>query len=205
MLAEIWPQISTQFLAQSGWELLAVALGLAYVILAARESVWCWPSAFASTAIFTLLFWQGMLPMQAILHLFYLAMAVYGFMLWRRQEKPQDNLHIHFWPWRYHLFYILIGTFFTFALGGLLSLFDASQKPYLDAFVMVFSIFNTFLMARKVLENWLYWLVIDAAAMMLYWQTGYLLTALMMALYLGLALYGLWNWLKLYRQQIARA
>jgi nicotinamide mononucleotide transporter len=194
MLAELW----TQFSQQSLWEALAVALGIAYVILAARESIWCWPAAFISTAIYTALFWQGQLPMQSLLNLFYLGMAVYGFMLWRRHDRPQDDLKIHFWAWRNHLAFIAIGTVLTLSMGLLLSELQASQKPYLDAFVTVFSVLNTYLMARKVLENWGYWLVIDSAAVVLYLQTGYLMTAAMFALYLGLAVYGLINWLKLY-------
>lgn len=197
MLAELW----TQFSQQSLWEALAVALGIAYVILAARESIWCWPAAFISTAIYTALFWQGQLPMQSLLNLFYLGMAVYGFMLWRRHDRPQNDLKIHFWPWRYHLGFIAVGTVLTLSMGLLLSELQGSQKPYLDAFVTVFSVLNTYLMARKVLENWGYWLVIDSAAVVLYLQTGYLMTAAMFALYLGLAVYGLINWLKLYHAQ----
>lgn len=197
MLAEIW----TQFSQQSIWEAIAVALGIAYVILAARESVWCWPAAFLSTAIYTLLFWNGLLPMQSFLHFFYMSMAVYGFYVWTRGSISQPELHIHRWRWGYHAVFISLGVLLTFSLGGLLTLFEASQKPYLDGFVMVFSMLTTYMMARKVLENWLYWLVIDSAAVVLYWQTGYLLTAAMFVLYLGLAVYGFVNWLKLYRAQ----
>ncbi|HEC72854.1 MAG TPA: nicotinamide riboside transporter PnuC, partial [Methylophaga aminisulfidivorans] len=65
------------FYALSGWEVFAAALGMAYVILAARESQWCWPMAFISTLIYTILFWEGQLPMQALLNFYYMGMAVY--------------------------------------------------------------------------------------------------------------------------------
>lgn len=190
MIDLLWQQAY----AQSFWELIAVGLGLSYVILAAKESVWCWPAAFVSTGIYTLLFWFGELPMQALLNLFYLAMAVYGYLLWRPQQTDKALISIQRWPWRYHVALLSLGVLLTFSIGGYLKLIGGTQLPYLDAGITVFSILNTFLMARKVLENWLYWLLIDSAAILLYLQTGYHLTALMFLLFLFLALYGFFQW-----------
>lgn len=197
----MFDQLIIQFNQQTGWEALAVILGITYVILAARESVWCWPAAFFSTGIFTVLFWQGQLPMQSVLKLFYLIMAVYGFMLWRRNQQTIDHVKIHFWPWRYHLLFILIGVSVGWLFAEMLIYYNASQQPYLEAFVTIFAVINTYLVVRKVVENWIYWVIIDSAAIVLYLQTGFVLTAVMMLLFVVLALYGLASWLKLYRQQ----
>lgn len=205
-----WQQILLeQFSQQTAFEAIAVLLGLAYVIFAARESLWAWPSAFISTAIFTVLFWQHQLPMQAALKIFYMAMAVYGLWLWYQSSKVSSqkltasNAKIHFWPWQFHLGFLLAGTVLTLIFGWLLQ--DFSQRPFLDAFITSFSVINTFLVVRKVLENWIYWLVIDTAAIFLYWQTGFFLTAVMSGVFLVLALYGLKNWLKIYREQAKEA
>lgn len=188
-------------LALSGWEALAAALGIAYVVLAARESLWCWPAAFVSTLIYTLLFWEGQLPMQALLNVYYMGMAVYGFLAWRPRAGGGGALHITHWPLRRHLLVLGLGTALTLAAGTYLTFQTEARLPYLDAAVTVFSVINTWLMARKVLENWLYWLVIDSAAISLYYQTGYYFTIVMFTLYLVLAVYGYINWRKLYRQQ----
>ena len=66
-----------------GWEALAVLLGIAYLLLAMRESLWCWPAAFLSTLIYLFLFWHAELPMESGLQFYYLAMAVYGWWHWR--------------------------------------------------------------------------------------------------------------------------
>jgi len=66
--------------------------------------------------------------------------------------------------------------------------------------VMVFSIMNTFLMVKKVLQNWFYWIVIDAAAIVLYAQNGYYATIVMYSIYLILAIFGLLAWQKRYHQ-----
>ncbi len=67
--------------AMSGWEAFAASLGIIYVVLATRESQWCWPFAFVSTVIYTVLFWEGQLPMQALLNFYYMGMAVYDYLL----------------------------------------------------------------------------------------------------------------------------
>lgn len=185
--------IFAAFAAQSGWEWLAASLGIAYVILAARESIWCWPAAFVSTLIYTVLFWEGQLPMQALLNFYYLAMAVYGFIIWQKHANADENIKIHRKPLSFHINFVLSGLLATLLIGYYLSTGE-SRLPYLDALVMVFSIMTTVLMARKVIENWLYWIVIDSFAIVLYWQTGFYVTIIMFAVYLVLAVYGYRNW-----------
>lgn len=193
--------IVNALLAQSGWEWLAASLGILYVILAAKESVWCWPSAFSSTLIYTLLFWNGQLPMQALLNFYYMAMAVYGFVLWNKQPTQTITVKISGRPLKFHLIYILIGLVITAVIGFYLSKLPDFRLPYLDALIMVFAVMTTMLMARKVIENWLYWIIIDSLAIVLYWQTGFYVTIGMHMVFLGLAVYGYINWRKLYKTQ----
>ncbi len=199
MLVEtnLFNDIVAAFSAQSGWEWLAAGLGIAYVILAARESIWCWPAAFISTLIYTVLFWEGQLPMQALLNFYYLAMAVYGFWVWRKHSQKEDDLQIHSHSLKFHVLFIVSGLILTALIGGYLASNPDNRLPYLDALVTVFSIMTTVLMARKVLENWLYWIVIDSFAIALYWQTGFYVTIIMFLVYLVLAAYGYKNWKKL--------
>lgn len=191
------------FMALSGWETLAAFLGTLYVILAARESVWCWPAAFVSTLIYTLLFWEGQLPMQSMLNLYYMAMAVYGFSLWRHHAKQSEDLFISTRSIHFHIGFILIGGLLTWITSIYLENVMQSRLPLLDAAVTVFSVMNTVLMARKILENWLYWLAIDVATIWLYWETGYYVTIVMFTVYLIIAVSGFLNWQKLYKARLA--
>lgn len=196
-----WFEVVLNGLMQmSGWEVFAASLGIAYILLAGRESQWCWPMAFVSTCIYTVLFWQHQLPMQALLNIYYIAMAVYGFVLWRRHETNVAELYIHRWPWYYHVAYLLTGTTLTVLAGFYLSAYD-TQYPFLDAGVMVFSVMNTVLMARKVIENWLYWQVINSAAIVLYALTGFYATVVMYSIYLFLAMVGFIKWRQLLNTQ----
>ncbi len=187
-------EITNAFAALSGWEVLATVLGIIYVILAAKESVWCWPAAFASTLIYTFLFWEGQLPMQALLNFYYMAMAVYGFWLWKQKASEEDDFLVTTKPWMTHLMLIPLGLVISLSIGYYLATYTETRLPYLDAVVMVFSMIATWLLAQKVLENWLYWIVIDTAAIGLYWQTGYYVTIILFVVYVVLAVYGYKSW-----------
>jgi nicotinamide mononucleotide transporter len=199
----MWDAMLQGLMALSGWEVFAALLGVGYILFAARESQWCWPMAFVSTLIYTLLFWEGQLPMQALLNFYYMGMAVYGFMLWRQHKQADNNVAIHNWPLTYNLAFLLIGGALTAIIGLYLATTQSSQMPYLDAGITVFSVLNTWLMARKVLQNWLYWVFIDAAAIVLYLETGFYATVALFSLYTVLALAGFINWMRLHRLQSA--
>jgi nicotinamide mononucleotide transporter len=189
------------FAVMSGWEIFAALLGMAYIIFAAKESQWCWPIAFISTLIYTVLFWEGQLPMQALLNFYYMGMAIYGYMLWRKHGIAEDKLAITSWSWTKQLTFLLIATVLSVITAYYLEVTETSQYPYLDASVTIFSVMNTWLMAKKVLQNWLYWVVIDAAAIVLYAQSGYFATVILFSVYTILAIIGFISWQKLYRQQ----
>lgn len=188
-------------MALSGWEVFAALLGIAYVILAAKESQWCWPMAFISTLIYTILFWQDQLPMQALLNFYYIGMAIYGYCLWQKQGEKDSTISISKLTWQQQLSFLMIGSLISYLTATYLISIDASQSPYLDAGVTVFSVLNTILMARKILQNWLYWIVINAAAIQLYYLTGYYATIAMFSIYFLLAFMGYLNWIKIYHQQ----
>ncbi|WP_321276717.1 nicotinamide riboside transporter PnuC [Thiomicrorhabdus indica] len=190
------------FAAQSPWEWLAALFGIGYVVLAARENPWAWPSAFISTLIYTLLFWQGQLPLQSLLNLYYLIMALYGWQQWKKgrhgAQDFEEPLEISKKPLKFHLGFTATGAILSFMLGTWMHIEKWSVAPFLDAGVMIFSVMTTYLMVKKILENWLYWLVIDTAAIILYWQNGYYPTMIMFMLYLVLATYGYIVWKKTY-------
>ncbi|WP_102796574.1 nicotinamide riboside transporter PnuC [Bowmanella denitrificans] len=191
--------VAQQWAAQSNWELLAVVLALGYVWLAARQSIWCWPCALVSTAIYSWLFWEHTLPLQTLLNLYYLVMAVYGWWHWRAMADTEPCQVQKRSGW-YHLAAVLLLLPLSLAIGWSLKSYFNSEHLYVDALVTVFSLFTTYLVTQKVLENWLYWLVINSFAAWLYWQTGLYLTALLFVGYLGFALYGYIKWRSSYLQ-----
>jgi nicotinamide mononucleotide transporter len=148
--------------SMSLWELVAVILALAYLILAMKEKNSCWYAAFISTAIYLFLFWDVSLLMESALQVFYLVMAVFGYGL---AQKTHAAL------------------------------------PYLDSFTTWGAVITTYMVTRKVLENWIYWIVIDGASVYLYIDRGLYLTALLFMLYVVLVVIGFYQWNTLYKQE----
>jgi nicotinamide mononucleotide transporter len=195
--ALIWLQ--EVFAVMSGWELFAALLGMGYILFAAREIKWCWPLAFVSTLIYTLLFWEGQLPMQALLNFYYMGMAIYGYILWQKHGEQENKLSITSWSLNKQLVFLATGIVLSVITAYYLEMTNTSQSPYLDAGITIFSVMNTWLMAKKVLQNWLYWIVIDACAVVLYAQSGYYATVILFSIYTVLAFVGFLSWLKLYK------
>ncbi|AWL12516.1 Nicotinamide riboside transporter [Saliniradius amylolyticus] len=188
-----WQQLAEQWNAQSGWEVVAVILAIAYVWLAARQHIACWPCALVSTAIYSWLFWDNTLPMQAALNVYYLLMALYGWWHWRKGNQER-GLPVSRQSKTFHGLMIIGCLMVSLSMAYGLSWVFISDYLYLDALVTVFSLYATYLMTQKVLENWVYWVVIDALAAWLYWQTGLYLTSILFIGYLGFAVYGLIQW-----------
>lgn len=187
--------IADAFALMSGWELLAVAFGIAYVLLAAKESLWTWLFAFLGTLIYTLLFWEGALVSSSLLNFYYMIMAIYGFILWRG-GKSGKVLAISSYSLVKNLSIIASGLLLSLLIGYLSDTYAQANFAYLDAFVMVFSVIATWMLANKILENWLYWIVVDSAGTYLYFKSEYYATVVLFSLYVVLAFWGYYSWRK---------
>ena len=186
--------------ATSPLEAVAVVLGLAYVVLIARHSRWGWVAGALSSALFAWIFIGARLPMQALLQGYYVAMAGYGWWHWSKggPESPVIRL-----PWRRHAAGIGTSVAIGFAIAQLLASETQAASPYLDSLTTCVSLFATWLVTRRVLENWLYWIVVDSLQAVLFASQGLWSTALLFVLYLGIGSAGYLSWLKSWRAQAA--
>jgi len=184
----------TQFKATSPWEVGAAALGLAYLLLAVRRSLWCWLCAFISTAIYLVLFARARLYMQSALQVFYLAMAVYGFIDWRKGRSAEGEVLIRSWTSPQHLLAAGAVVVATAINGWLLADNTDAASPYLDSFVTWGCVITTWMVARRVIENWLYWIVVDGVAVWLYLDSRLYPTTLLFVVYLGIVVHGYIVW-----------
>ena len=177
-------------LAEAG----AVALGVAYLLLAAREKILCWPAAFLSTALSVYVFWNVDLLMESFLNLYYMGMAVYGWRQWRRGGGPGGKAPVRRWSAAAHV--LAIGAILTAAIlsGRILATSTEAARPYLDSFTTWASVLTTFMVARKILENWIYWFVIDGVSIFLYLDRGLYLYAALFAFYLVICVAGFLSW-----------
>lgn len=182
-------------------ETLAVVLGIGYLLLAMRESSLCWYCAFLSTALYVWIFGDVSLYMESALNVYYMAMAIYGWLQWQRGGADKSGVNIIRWTARQHILGVAIILAASVTSGYLLSSNTAAKLPYLDSFTTWGSVFTTIMVAQKVLENWLYWIVINSVSIYLYIDRGLDQTAAMFFLYLVLATIGFLTWKKAYDTQ----
>ena len=194
--------------AMSWLEVTAVVFALAYLLLAVRENVWCWLFAFLSTAIYTWLFWDVSLLMESALNVYYMAMAVYGWYQWTRGGSNGDDqpheLGVQRMSNRQHAMVMSAIAVLLIISGYLLSEHSTAVWPYIDSFTTWASVITTYLVARKYLENWLYWIVIDSVSIPLYIDRGLNLTALLFVAYVIIAILGYFKWRQHLLQQEVR-
>lgn len=184
----------------SAIEVIAVVSAVLYLLLAIRQSIWCWLFAAISTAIYIYLFITVRLYMESVLNLFYLGMAVYGWYAWTHGSGPEHKLSVSSWPWRRHATAILAIVTISLLNGMALERWSNAAFPYIDSLTTWGAVWTTFLVARKVLENWWYWLAIDSVSVFVYWSRDLELTALLFVIYILMIPFGLWTWTKSFRQ-----
>jgi nicotinamide mononucleotide transporter len=197
------------------WELLAVISALFYVVLAAKENIWCWPAALVSTIIYSVIFYDVYLWMDALLQVYYLAMAIFGWYCWRHVSLSQNNtknnshsgtsLAIQSWSLLFHIKIVVLLAACSLAIGWLMDNYTPTHFPYLDSATTVFAVFATYLVTKKVLENWLYWIVIDFVSIYLYLEKGLQPTAVLFGLYVVMAMVGYAIWHSKYQKSHQQA
>ncbi|MBL8271201.1 nicotinamide riboside transporter PnuC [Steroidobacter sp.] len=186
--------IVEQIQQTSPWELAALLFGLAYLLLAVRRNLLCWLCALLSSAIPIVLFLKAALYMQVLLNVFYLVMAVYGFINWRRGQTEAGDVRIESWTVNKHVTVIVLVIIASALNGWALSRWTDSPAPYLDSFVTWGSVVTTWMVTRRIIENWLYWIVVDGAAAWLCFSQGLQALALLFIIYLGIVVRGYFVW-----------
>ncbi|MEX1994998.1 MAG: nicotinamide riboside transporter PnuC [Steroidobacteraceae bacterium] len=170
-------------------EYVAVAFGIAYILLAIRQHRACWVAGGISTALYIAVFVDAGLPLQAALQVLYVALSVYGWIAWRPGGAggglPRS------WPWPRHLLLLAGVGLATAASTFLLARFAASDAPLADSLGSWASVAATWLLARRIMETWLWWIVIDAGLAALFASQGLSFTAL---LYLAFAVLAIAGW-----------
>jgi nicotinamide mononucleotide transporter len=193
-MSSLFAGLSSAWAATSDIEVVAVVFGLFYIVLAAKENIWCWPAGFIGTGASIYLFWDGSLYMESALNVYYLLMAVFGWWQWQYGSRQKSTLAIRSLVATEHILIISLILALTLISGYLLSTKTDAALPYLDSFTTWSAVITTWMVARKILENWLYWIVINCASIYLYIDRGFLLYAILFSLYVVIAVFGYQQW-----------
>jgi len=190
--------------ATSAAEAVSVVAGILYGVLAVRQSRWCWAFGGLSSAILAGLAARSQLPMQALLQVAYVVMSVYGYWHWSRRAAGAASMPIGWWPLRVHLAIVAAIAIATWMLAPWIALATQAAWPRLDTATLLASLLATWMVARVRLENWLYWIVIDAISLFLYGKQGLMFVAVLYLVYLVIAVFGWFEWRARLHRQAAR-
>ena len=193
MIREFIVQLDGAWRSTSWIEMVAAALAVAYLLLAIRQHIGCWAAAFLSSCLYVWVMFGARLYMASVLNAFYAAMAVYGYRQWTggRGGRP---LAVSCWPLSRNFLGLLAVIGMSMVSSFFLRRFTPAAWPFADSMEAWGSVFATFLVARKVYENWHWWLVIDSLSMWLYYTRGLYVTMLLFGLYLVLIALGMREW-----------
>lgn len=179
-------------------EWIAVAMGVIYVLLIMRQNRLGWVFGGVSALILMVLAARARLPMNALLQFSYVVASVYGWWMWSRDKQVRP---IAFWSVRGHVVALGACLLVSLGLAHLLAREGASAFPFTDSLVTCAGLLATWMVARVYIENWLYWIVVDAVSIYLFFSQGLVVSSLLFVLYLFIATFGFFNWLAKYRRQ----
>jgi nicotinamide mononucleotide transporter len=198
---EIFEKINQAVLNTSIWEWFAVITGLLYVILISFKKTSAWFFAIVSSLLYIYLCYSSQLFLETGLQFFYLIMGIYGWYLWTSVQKIDENRIIK-WKNYHHSINIAFSTLLFISIGFIFDNYTNQANPYTDAFTTVFSLAATFMVTQKVLENWIYWIVIDVVSVYLFSSRELYMTAALFVIFTILAIVGYFKWKTLFDSQL---
>ena len=188
------------FITSHGLDIFTTVLGLVYILLEYRASIWLWLVGIVMPALDAWLYWSHGLYGDAGMAVYYTLAAIYGYAVWEfGRKKGQTAAELPISHMRPRL-YLPTAAFFLAAWGltyYILSAYTNSTVPVLDGFTNALSFVGLWALARKYMEQWFFWIVVDAISCYLYIVKGIPFKALLYGLYIGIAVAGYFKWKRL--------
>jgi nicotinamide mononucleotide transporter len=176
---------------------IGAALAIAYLLLALKQNRLCWFAWIASSILYLYVMYQAGLYMESLLQVFYLCMGFYGLSQWSKTINDNQNTYVDLWSTGNHIFAISLVIVLSFLSGTLLSNFSNAALPFIDAFTTWGAIVASYMVAKKILENWIYWFIIDFISVFIFASRGLYFTSALFVTYLVIIYFGYKSWSKI--------
>lgn len=205
-------QLFYENMMESTWlELVAVVFGILSVWFARQANLLVYPTGIVSTVIYVYICYTIQLYADMGINIFYTSMSIYGWYMWTRRDDQQRVRPIRWNTKKQQAMGILMIPLLYLVIFALIYLFkkdDAqymqSYIPYVDSFTTSIFLIGMWYMARKKIENWIYWIVGNIISIPLYFIKGLVFTSFQFSVFLVLAVMGLLQWIKMYEEGRAR-
>ena len=175
-------------------EIIATITGIIAVGLQAKEKILAWPFAIVSVTILAYIFFFQKLYSDFGLHIIYIVLNIYGWIIWSNKGKELEVTPTILMSWGQIAKATIITVISTGVLGYLMDNNTDADVPYFDAFTTCGSLVAQFLLAKKYLQNWSFWIVVDLVAIPLYIYEELYIVAFLFCVYLVICVYGYRSW-----------
>ena len=175
-------------------EIVSTITGIFCVWLQTRERILAWPFGIISVSIAAFIFFQNQLYSDFILHIIFFILNVYGWYMWSKVPPQLDERLIETLTAKLTIIYTTFIVTLAILWGFIMDRWTDADLPYFDSFTTSGSLVAQYLLAKKVLENWIIWIIVDVVAINMYLYKGLYYFAFLFLVYLGLCILGYRNW-----------
>ncbi len=180
-------------------EIIAVILGVINITLLIRRSIWNYPFGIVMVCLYSYIFLHAKLYSESILQIYFFVLQLYGWYYWAKGKKPDEKIKVERLPPHQLPYFFMVAVISVFVVGTLMGRYTDAAFPFLDATVAVLSVIAQFMMARRLLENWIVWIGVDLLAIGIYWSKELQPTAVLYIIFLIMATIGLRTWFGYYK------
>jgi len=182
------------------FEIIAVLMGLLSVWYAKQDKIWVYPSGMISTAIYVYLLLKAVLLGDFFINAYYFIMSIYGWVFWTQRKEGLvihqiDKMSLTEKKWSFYLFILSIS--FVGGVYGFVGKWDSWSAP-IDTITTAFFFVGMWLMARKKIAHWIFWIIGDIISVPLYLYKGLALTSFQYLIFTLIAIFGYIEWKKVY-------
>jgi nicotinamide mononucleotide transporter len=187
-----------EWLAGNKIEILGAILGILYIFFSIRQNIFTWPTGLLTSALYIFVFFQSKFYADMGLQVYYVGISIYGWYYWAKGKKPEDTETVPVKRTR-KILWIKMGVVAALLYGAILFIllnFTDSPVPFMDTLTTALSIVATWMLARKYIEHWLIWIVVDVISVGLYIYKDLWPTVILFVVYTIMAVLGYIEWKK---------
>lgn len=177
-------------------EIIALLFYLLSVVFTTMKSVWTWPAGIIGVIAYMLFFIDVKFYADAGLQVIYFVQCIYGWLFWQRNIKKYDEFRIRRLSAKNSILTLSFIGLVTALLSYFLQKYTDDKLPFWDSFASVLSLVANWLLARKIFENWILWIISDLLYIGIFYQQGYFISFLFYIIFLALSINGYFAWKK---------
>ena len=178
-------------------EIVGVVFSVIYLLFSIRQNILLWPTGMISAILYMVVFFQAKFYADMGLNAYYFFISIYGWIVWQKgKENKGRQSNIIRIQWKQGLILTGLTALAFVGIGLILDRYTDSPIPYWDALTTAMSFTATWMLARKILEHWIIWIIVDAISMGLYLYRGLYPTMILFAIYTTMAVIGYLEWKK---------